>query len=174
MRINLGALLTNALRAPAGGDAGAPEFRQGEALSARKLNEIAKSINRLQGGADPAKQTRPDIPPVARSVSWLQGAGSDGESLDMPDNGKDFEPFIPGPEIDLRLERIYAYFTAGTFSCQFKVDGTLVGTAFTQSSTFPLFLDPPVLVEKGKKITVNVSSSSGVKGFQATAVLMPA
>jgi hypothetical protein len=162
------------LRAPAGGNIDTPEFRRGEVLSAKKLNEISKSINMIFGGVDPAQQGKGRNNLLERTITWLQGANTDETSMDMPDNGKSFEAVVAHPERDLKVERLYCYSTAGTYSCQLKIDGTLVGPAFTQSSTFPVYPPLPLLIGKGKKITIYVSTSSGVSNFQGTVVLMPA
>lgn len=103
-----------------------------------------------------------------RYLYFLQGVGTDGVALDMPDNTKDFEEIIlDGKHI---LSQIHIFSTAGTWTVQLKYDGAVTGEQYTSVMTYPRAVRPSLLVAPNKRLTLRLitkSTSPVVAGFVA-------
>lgn len=103
-----------------------------------------------------------------RYLYFMQGVGTDGTALDMPDNTKDFEEIIlPGKYL---LTQISLFKTAGTFTVQLKYNGSTTGEQYTSAMTYPRPIRPALLVIPDKRLTLRLitkSTSPAVAGFVA-------
>jgi len=108
-------------------------------------------------------------PPYA--LHFIQGNGADGEALDMPDDGKDFDTdYLCDKTFRITKARIFS--TAGTYTVQLKVDGSLVGQQMTNSTTYPYFFTTPIFYTDNWPITLHVDESADVEGFVACFTLI--
>ena len=106
--------------------------------------------------------------PVAplRYLYFQQGADSDGAALDMPANTKDF---FSTHILDRDCEVIGAHIfsTAGTYTVGLKIGGVAAGASLTNATAYPYEYATPLPYEAGQAITLGVTTSSGVEGFEA-------
>lgn len=101
-----------------------------------------------------------------RYLYFQQGADGDGESLDMPANGKKFWA-THILDRDLDIPSIHIYSTAGTYSVVVYINGVAQSDTFTNAMTYPYTILTPYKYRAGESITLHVTTSSGVKGFEA-------
>ena len=106
--------------------------------------------------------------PVAplRYLYFQQGSDSDGAALDMPADTKDF---FSTHILDRDCEVIGAHIfsTAGTYTVGLKIGGVAAGASLSHSTVYPYEYATPLPYEAGQAITLGVTWSENVTGFEA-------
>lgn len=130
-----------------------------------------QSLTRL---ADIASRQRavPTSGREPRYLYWMQGVGSDGTALDMPDNTKDFEAIVF--PFKCMITTISLFSTAGTYTVQLRKGATLTGEEFTNAMTYPRPVRPAILLPIGTRLSLYLktkSTSPAVAGFIARVTL---
>jgi hypothetical protein len=103
-----------------------------------------------------------------RYLYWMQGVDTDGTALDMPDNTKDFEAIIL--PFKCLVTTVSLFSTAGTYTVQLRLSGTLTGEEYTSAMTYPRPVRPALLVPPGERLALYLktkSTSPTVAGFIA-------
>jgi len=126
-----------------------------------------QALSTMAGGASRARAV-PIRGREPRYLYWMQGVGTDGVALDMPDNTKDFEAIIF--PFKCLVTTVSLFSTAGTYTVQLRKGATLTGEEFTSAMTYPRPVRPALLVPPGTRLSLYLktkSTSPAVAGFIA-------
>ena len=94
------------------------------------------------------------------------------QNSDMPADGEDF-PFTVLQDRTYHITGVNVYYDAATsFTLQLRYNGSLVGSSFTKSTTYPLVFSSPILYKDNNEITTYVSASSGVTNLVVVYTLL--
>lgn len=107
-----------------------------------------------------------------RYLYWMQGVDTDGTSLDMPDNTKDFEAIVF--PFKCVVTTISLFSTAGTYTVQLRKGVNLTGEEYTSAMTYPRPVRPVILLPIGTRLSLYLktkSTSPAVAGFIARVTL---
>lgn len=133
-------------------------IRPGEIISAgRLLNPVVDKVNQMAARGAFKQIVRRPVPEKRLQIRFSQGVSSD-----IPTFGRRWchnrtISFIEG----------FQHSTAGTFTCQLKVNGTATGPTITQASSNPIDMQATATTDwgDGDYLELDVSAQSGVANF---------